>query len=83
MIPINRRTIVTGVLMTVLVMLIPESVDACPNCKDGLHGNHMTWAFSVSILLMMAMPFVIMAYWIRLFMSGQKQLENSGPSELS
>ena len=36
MIPINRRAIVTGILMTVVVMLIPESVDACPNCKDGL-----------------------------------------------
>ena len=42
----------------------PGIAAACPTCKDGLHGDGTAFAYAVSILFMMAMPFVIMSFWI-------------------
>ena len=47
-----------------LAFLQPNLAMACPTCKDGLHGDGTAFAYAFSILFMMAMPFVIMSFWI-------------------
>ena len=47
-----------------LAFLQPSIATACPTCKDGLHADGTALAYAVSILFMMAMPFVIMSFWI-------------------
>ena len=42
----------------------PNLATACPTCKDGLHADGTAFAYAVSILFMMAMPFLIMSFWI-------------------
>jgi len=42
----------------------PNFAMACPTCKDGLHADGAALAYAVSIVLMMAMPFLIMSFWI-------------------
>ena len=47
-----------------LAFLQPSIATACPTCKDGLHADGTALAYAVNILFMMAMPFVIMSFWI-------------------
>ncbi len=60
----NRK--VVWILLASLMMLVvfADTVQACPTCKDGLHANHAAFAFAASVLLMMGMPFLIVAVWI-------------------
>lgn len=39
------------------------TAEACPTCKEAIHQNGSGTAYAVSILFMMSMPFVIMAFW--------------------
>ena len=36
---------------------------ACPTCKNALHSG-LALGYAISVLFMMAMPFVIFAIWI-------------------
>jgi len=40
-----------------------DSAVACPTCKSALHQG-LALGYAISILFMMAMPFVIFAFWI-------------------
>jgi len=45
--------------------LFPSVAEACPNCKDTLaeHGGRLQYGYALSIALMIAMPFGILAAW--------------------
>ena len=58
------RKVSTAVLAMGIVAVSTTWADACPNCKDALHGDYQAIAYGVSILLMMAMPFSLLAVWI-------------------
>jgi len=45
-----------------VVLICTPSADACPTCKSALHDGLML-GYAISILFMMAMPFVIFAFW--------------------
>ena len=51
-------------MLAQIAFLQPSLAVACPTCKDGLHADGTALAYAVSILFMMAMPFVIMSFWI-------------------
>ena len=53
-----------AMVLSLVLMAIPNVVSACPACKDGLHEDGTAAAFAVSILFMMAMPFLIFACWV-------------------
>lgn len=40
-----------------------DRVSACPTCKDSLHANGVAIGYAASILLMLAMPFLIVMFW--------------------
>ena len=40
-----------------------NSASACPTCKSALH-HGLALGYAISILFMMAMPFVIFAFWV-------------------
>lgn len=54
------------VLLTIclLQLALPNVVLACPTCKGGLHNDGTAFAYACSILFMMAMPFVILSFWV-------------------
>lgn len=43
--------------------LMPDCAMACPTCKSAFHGS-MALGYAISILFMMAMPFLIFAFWV-------------------
>lgn len=45
-----------------IVLGIPAQASACPTCKEALHGM-TSLGFAIAILFMMAMPFLIVAFW--------------------
>jgi len=53
------------ILFLALLMLAwtPLEALACPTCKGNLHGG-LALGYAISILFMMAMPFLIFAFWI-------------------
>lgn len=50
-------------LALVLHFASPAVSEACPTCKSSLHDG-TAFAYAVSILFMMAMPFVIFSFWV-------------------
>ena len=59
------RTIRYGALMLVIgwILCFPGMTDACPTCKNALHGNGAATGYAISILFMMIMPFAIFSFW--------------------
>ena len=51
------------VMFAWLLFLQPSVATACPTCKSALHDS-AAFAFAVSILFMMAMPFIILSFWV-------------------
>jgi len=47
------------------------SAEACPTCKEAIHENGSSTAYAASILFMMSMPFIIMAFWTILILNLQ------------
>ena len=47
-----------------ILVLLPSTADACPNCKDSLYENYVSMAFGFSVIFMMAMPFSILGAWV-------------------
>ncbi len=64
----NRRLIrflaIAFCVLIQIALLQPSLAEACPTCKDGLHADGTALAYAVSILFMMAMPFLIMSFWV-------------------
>jgi hypothetical protein len=54
-------------MMIWVAMVLPATASACPNCKEGLDANRLAWAFGMSVLFMMSMPFAIAATWLLAF----------------
>ncbi|MFK7768900.1 MAG: hypothetical protein AB8B55_16890 [Mariniblastus sp.] len=56
-----------GMLILVICLVhlaMPELASACPTCKDNLHDDGTAFAYAFSILFMMGMPFLILAFWV-------------------
>ena len=58
-----KRTLTILILITLLYGLLPAEAWACPTCKSSLHGG-LALGYAISILFMMAMPFLIFAFWV-------------------
>ena len=52
----------TLLLMAALLAVVPSQAMACPTCKSALHSG-LALGYAISILFMMAMPFLIFAFW--------------------
>jgi len=52
-------------------------LSACPSCKDSLHANGVATGYAISIVFMMAMPFLIMAFWAVMIYRLRKQLQRA------
>jgi hypothetical protein len=46
-----------------LILVCNDTAIACPTCKNALHSG-LALGYAVSVLFMMAMPFVIFAWWV-------------------
>jgi len=57
-----HRSATIFVLALLLVSINCDSALACPTCKSALH-HGLALGYAISILFMMAMPFVIFAFW--------------------
>lgn len=64
----NRRFILGFALLVSAVWTIGP-VEACPTCKEAIHNSTSASAYAISILLMMSMPFAIMAFWLILILN--------------
>ncbi len=51
------------VFALLVASMIPNSAVACPTCKSALHSG-LALGYAISIIFMMAMPFVIFGFWI-------------------
>ena len=52
------------IFVLVNMAMFAAPLSACPSCKGSLHENGVATGYAISILFMMAMPFVIMSFWI-------------------
>ena len=57
------RIVGIAILAIVLSGISCETAIACPTCKSALHSG-LALGYAISILFMMAMPFLIFAFWI-------------------
>jgi len=57
------RSISIVLLVLLLVSMCCDSAMACPTCKSALHSG-LALGYAISILFMMAMPFLIFAFWV-------------------
>lgn len=68
--------IVAALLLVLLALVIPETVTACPNCKEAYAADGSTpvsSGFSASIMFLMSMPFfVIGMFALRLWVAQRK-----------
>ena len=58
-----------------------ESAMACPTCKSALH-HGLALGYAISILFMMAMPFVIFAFWVVAILRLRAGVETTHPALL-
>ena len=68
-------------LIAGLAFLAPASAWACPTCKDGLHDG-TAMGYAISILFMMGMPFLILAFWTVLILRLRAAANRSPGSRL-
>ncbi|MEM7785378.1 MAG: hypothetical protein AAF623_18675 [Planctomycetota bacterium] len=49
---------------TIIILLgvLSQTVHGCPTCKNAMHDS-AAFAFAVSIIFMMIMPFLIFGFW--------------------
>ena len=63
----NSRTMIRRLTIFVFALLAlglqPECAMACPTCKNAFH-HSLALGYAISIVFMMAMPFLIFAFWI-------------------
>ena len=57
------RPIAIILLALILMGTFCDNAMACPTCKSALHSG-LALGYAISILFMMAMPFVIFAFWV-------------------
>ena len=67
-------------LALLLVSINCDSAMACPTCKNALH-HGLALGYAISVLFMMAMPFVIFAFWaVTIYRLRSKMDSDSLPS---
>ena len=59
--------------------LLPGIATACPTCKDSLHDNGTATGYAISVLFMMSMPMLIMAFWVVLIWRLRSKMVQSHP----
>lgn len=69
------------ILLLVPALLLPEVVEACPNCKEAYSADGQSpvaSGFNASIIFMMLMPFLVLGgFAIRLWMSQKRRARES------
>ena len=63
--------------------MFASPLSACPTCKGSLHENGVATGYAISILFMMAMPFLISAFWAVMIYRMRKQMMIEISPELS
>jgi len=56
-----------------------ESAMACPTCKAALHSG-LALGYAISILFMMAMPFVIFTFWVVMILRLRAEVPATHPA---
>ena len=54
-----NRNLLTVLGITIVVLLIPSGVQACPLCVEAVKGSELGRGFNTSILFLLAMPFAL------------------------
>lgn len=87
--PFPTRTITAiarAALTLALVLLLSGAASACPTCKDGIANGGsagMVQGYSISILFMMSMPFLILCgLGTYFYLEVRKARRNAPPPEL-
>ncbi|PLX32132.1 MAG: hypothetical protein C0600_03605 [Ignavibacteria bacterium] len=69
------------ILLLVPALLLPEVVEACPNCKEAYSADGQSpvaSGFNASIIFMMLMPFLVLGgFAIRLWMAQKRRARES------
>lgn len=60
--------------MPIAMAMFASPLLACPTCKGALHDNGVATGYAISIVFMMAMPFLIMAFWVVMIYRMRKQM---------
>lgn len=68
-------------LALLLAGIVCNSATACPTCKSALH-NGLALGYAISILFMMAMPFVIFAFWVVTIIRLRAKVTPTNPVDL-
>ncbi len=63
------------ILVSISFALFASPLFACPTCKGTLHDNGVATGYAISILFMMGMPFLIMAFWALMIYRMRKQMQ--------
>ena len=63
------------ILMPVAMAVFVSPLSACPTCKGALHDNGVATGYAISILFMMTMPFLIMAFWAVMIYRLRKRMQ--------
>ena len=71
------------IFVLVNMAMFAAPLSACPSCKGSLHENGVATGYAISILFMMAMPFLIMAFWAVMIYRMRKQMMIARSAELS
>ena len=71
------------ILVPTAMAIFASPLFACPTCKGSLHDNGVATGYAISILFMMAMPFLIMAFWAVMIYRMRKQMQIARSTELS
>ena len=69
------RPIAIILLALILTGTFCDSAMACPDCKSALHSG-LALGYAISILFMMAMPFVMFAFWVVAILRLRAQAEH-------
>ncbi len=57
------RIVFIAIFAILVVGISFASAMACPTCKESLHSG-LARGYAISILFMMAMPFLIFTFWV-------------------
>jgi hypothetical protein len=60
--------------VAVATLVFTAPLSACPSCKGSLHENGVATGYAISIVFMMAMPFLISAFWAVMIYRMRKQM---------
>ena len=71
----------TAIVLVLALLLLPELLEACPNCKEAYTADGqspVSSGFNTSIVFMMAMPFVVLGGFVLRLWLAQRRKTQSG-----